>query len=99
MLRQRRSVPIMSTVAALLRSRGPRWFAASGTVVEQYLVSRVSKDSGCCRELEPLIAVSSEAQHVRFKQPTCFWKDEQKYGSHGSSLFEKYANLPDLQQI
>jgi hypothetical protein len=66
MLRQRRSMPIMSTVAALLRRGGPREFAASGTVVEQNLVSRVSEDSGCCRELEPLIAVSCEAQHVRF---------------------------------
>jgi hypothetical protein len=58
----------MSTVAALLRSGGPRWFAASGTVVEQYFVSRVFNDSGCCRELESLIAFSREAQHVRHQK-------------------------------
>ena len=34
-------------------------------MVEQYFVRRVSKDSGRCRKLEPLIAVSSEVQHVR----------------------------------
>ena len=27
------------------------------------------------------------------------WKDHRTYGSPGSSLFEKFVNLPDLQEI
>jgi hypothetical protein len=65
-LQQLRSMPIMPTVAALLRGGGSRQSAAGGTVVEEYLVRRISKDSGRCSQLKLFIAVSSEAQHLRF---------------------------------
>jgi hypothetical protein len=64
--RQLRSMPIMPTVAALLRGGGSRQFAAGGAVVEKHLVCRISKDSGRCSQLKRFIAVPSEAQHVRF---------------------------------